>query len=81
MDKKTADAQYEASLEQLRIERAASDLSFRALGELTGMHEQTLRRYFSGEREIPFPALLEVVSAFGLDFDTFYTRAMARVRN
>jgi len=78
MDPKT-EAMTKALLEQLRIERAAADLSYVEIARRLEMGEQSVRRYFKGERDIPMPILVGLVQVLGIDLDTLVQRAAARL--
>lgn len=78
MDAKTKEM-AQAMLEQLRIERVAADLSYVEIARRLDLGEQTIRRYFKGEREIPMPVVIGLTEAFGLDLGVLWTRAAARI--
>lgn len=78
MDQRTA-ALQQAALEQLRIERAASNLSYTEIARRVEVSEKTVRRYFAGERDIPMPTLLQMLEAMGVSVQAFWERSVARI--
>ncbi|MFT4124424.1 MAG: helix-turn-helix transcriptional regulator [Microbacteriaceae bacterium] len=74
-----ADAFVQAVAAELRAERAARKLTFKALVATTGLHETTLVRYFKGERDIPMTMLAKICRGLGVDPSTLLDDAAKRV--
>lgn len=65
-------------VEQLRIERAAKNLTFKELEARSEITEQTIRRYFNELRAIPMTAFLQLARALGADPSVIIARARQR---
>lgn len=65
-------------VEQLRIERAAKNLTYKELEAGSEITEQTIRRYFNGTRVMPMTAFLQIARALGVDPSVIIARARKR---
>lgn len=68
-----------ATVEQLQAERGAKRLTYKQLADASGLKEQTVMRYLTGKRDIPFPELVALSEALGLDPAELLIRASQRI--
>lgn len=68
-----------AITKQLQAERAASGLTYKKLADLTGTHEQTLMKYFKGQRDIPMSELIKISEALEIAPADLVRRAVERM--
>jgi transcriptional regulator with XRE-family HTH domain len=64
---------------ELRAERGAQKVSFRALADSSGVTEASLLRYLNGQRDIPLPAFLAICEALGANPGSVMDRAAERM--
>ena len=65
--------------EQLRAERAASNMTIDALANAAGVNRKTVMRLESGERSADVMQLAAMCAVFGLPLGDFMARAQQRV--
>lgn len=68
-----------ATAAEIRAEMAALDLDKQQLAGRIGVSHQSVGRYLRGERDIPFPILVDIADALNLDVRELLRRAYARI--
>lgn len=68
-----------ATAAQIKAEIAAIDWKQTDLAEKSGIPTSTLGRYLKGERDIPFPAFVNIAAALGMTYVELATRAQRRL--
>lgn len=68
-----------ATAAQIKAEIAAIDWKQVDLAKKAGIPTSTLGRYLKGERDIPFPAFVNIASALNLSYVELAARAQRRL--
>ncbi|WP_158706467.1 helix-turn-helix domain-containing protein, partial [Streptomyces sp. NRRL B-11253] len=70
----------DAVVKQLKAEISAADYSVKSFAEKLGMNYFTIRRYLTGEREMPFGVFAQICAALKIDPADLMARAIARMK-
>lgn len=74
-----ADGLQDAFAAEMRAEMAALNISDSDMAERIGVSHQSVGRYKRGLRDIPFPTMVDIAEALGLDLREMLARAYSRI--